>query len=207
MLAVGFTVALLASCATHYHRTILVGGETYCAKHHRPLISVRGFQSSSNPLVLVHSADPRSVPCDKRSPNRIGDDQHLIRSSIHIERATVTYCPVCAAEYWRCMGGDRHLTESDIHDITALALRQPQFRRPVIRIVPVYEDHALVVGGREDHGGDIFTDFSVARRQGRWVVAYPVDSHRVTAVGRPVWVPSTTKRPNQTMKPTAGSNE
>lgn len=197
-----FSAALLAGCATQHHRTVVVGAQTYCAKHHRPLISVRGFQSSSNPLMLVQDADPRSVPCDEHSPNRIGDDQHLTRNSIHVERTTVTYCPICATEYWQCMGGGQSLSEHDIQQITALALQQRGFRRPVIRIVPVYDRHALVVGGGEDHVGDIFTDLGVAQRHGRWVVAYPIDSHRIVAVGRSPWIPSTTKRPNQAMERT-----
>jgi hypothetical protein len=185
------SIALLTGCATDqrpwlhpYRPTTKVGGLTYCAKHHRPLVSVRGFQSSSDPLVLVHSADPHSVVCDERSPNSLNEDQHLTRTSLHVERTTVTYCPICAAEYWQCMGGDHQLTQHDIQQITPLALHTPSFRQPIIRIFPVYEHHVIVVGGAEDHVGDVFTDLGVAERRGRWVVAYPVDTHRITAVGQ-----------------------
>jgi hypothetical protein len=181
--------ALLLGCATQYRRTVVVDGQRHCGKHQRPLISVRGFQSSSNPLVLVHSADPRSAPCDARSPNRIYDDQRLTRTSLHVEHATVTYCPLCAAEYWQCMGGQRALTASDIQQITALVLRQSEFRRPIIRIFPVYEHHAVAIGGAEDRVGDIFTVVGIAQRGQRWVVAHPVDRHRIIAVGRPRWTP------------------
>jgi hypothetical protein len=100
------------------------------------------------------------------------------------------------------MGAGQSLSEHDIQQITAFALQQPGFRRPVIRIVPVYDRHAVAVGGGEDRVGDIFTDLGVAQRHGRWVVAYPSDSHRIVAVGRSQWAPNSTKRPNQTMQRT-----
>lgn len=197
------SAALLLGCATQHHRTIVVGGLKYCAKHHRPLISVRGFQSSSDPLVLVHSADPHSVVCDERFPNSIYEDQHLTRTSLHVERTTVTYCPLCAAGYWQCMGGDRQLTDADIQQITALALHTPGFRHPIIRIFPVYERHAIAVGGGEEHVGDVFSDLGVAQRHGHWVVAYPADTHRIVALGQPRWAEIPSKRPNQAMQRTA----
>lgn len=178
------SAAMLLGCATQYRRTVIVGGQRYCAKHHRPLITVRGFQSSSDPLVLVHSADPRSVPCDERSPNRIYDDQRLTRTKIHVERADVTYCPVCAAEYWQCMGGALRPGEQAIRQIAAFVLHCSDFRQPLIRIVPMAEDRVLVVGGHEEQVGDVFTDLGVSQRHGRWVVTYPGENHRIIALGR-----------------------
>ena len=188
-LLVACIAPLLLGCATEQRRTVVVDGKTHCARHSRPLISVQGFQAGSDPLVLVHSAEPRSRPCGERSPNRIYDDQNLTRTSLHGDRARVTYCPVCAADYWRCMGGERELGRMDVQHITALALRQHGFRRPILRIFPVYEHHAVAVGGAEDQVSDVFTYLSVAQRDGRWAVAYPLRSHRIVALGQPRWAP------------------
>jgi hypothetical protein len=65
------------------------------------------------------------------------------------------------------------------------------------------DDRALVVGGREEHAGDVFTDIGVSRRHGRWVVTYPSNRHRIIAVGRSQWTPKATQRPNQAMQRTA----
>ena len=62
----------------------------------------------------------------------------------------------------------------------------------------------LVVGGQEEHVGDAFTDIGVSQQGGRWLVTYPGDSHRIIALGRSQWAPSSTKRPNHAMQRTAG---
>jgi hypothetical protein len=178
------TLVSLAGARAEWKPTVLVRGKHYCAEHHRPLVSVRGFQSSSNPLTLVHSADPRSAVCGERAPNRIGDDQRLIRSKIHIEPHIVTYCPQCAAAYWQCMGRDQQLSDSDIQQMISLVSRRPDFRKPVIRIVPMYEGYVLVIGGHEKRVGDVFSDLGVAKRRGKWIVAYPVNLYRVIALRR-----------------------
>ena len=193
-LLIALAVTMLCGCATQHRRTVIVSGQVYCAKHHRALVSVPGFQAPPN--MLVHSADPQSVPCDGRAPNHIFDTERLTRNSLHSDRGTVTFCPVCAADYWRCMGGDRQLTERDVQQITALAVRTPGFRQPIIRIFPVYEHHAIAVGGVENHVGDVFAHLGVARRHDVWVVAHPLKTFRIVALGLPQGVQLPAKRPN-----------
>jgi hypothetical protein len=82
------------------------------------------------------------------------------------------------------MGGDHRLAEADIQQITSLVMRRSDFRHPLIRIFPVYEQRALAIGGHEDHVGDVFTDIGLTRRRGRWVISSPADSHRILALGR-----------------------
>jgi hypothetical protein len=183
---IGFlSAALLSGCASHAghtKRTIDIAGQTSCTKHRIPLITVRGFESK--PLMLVHDADPRSVPCDERSPNRIWDSQNLARDHLRPVRALITYCPRCAAEFWQCMGGDHRLTEADTQQITSLVMRRSDFPHPLIRIFPVYEQRALAIGGHEDHVDDVFSDIGLTRRHGCWFISSQADSHRILALGR-----------------------
>jgi hypothetical protein len=182
---VGFIVAgFLSACAINsgeVKRTVVIGGQVSCAKHRISLITVRGFEAE--PLMLVHSADPRSVPCDERAPNRIWDSQHLIRTSLHPVRGIVTYCPRCEAEYTECLAGYR-LSDSDVQHIRALVLRRADVRETIIRIVAVDTGRALVDAGREEHVGDVFDDVGVTKRQGRWHIPSSIDAHKVIATGQ-----------------------
>jgi hypothetical protein len=182
-LALSFTIVISPGNAGA-KTAMTANASTYCMTHERPLVTVNGFQSTSNPLVLVHAADPRSVACDKHAPNRIPDDQHLTRSKIHIIPHAVTYCPQCAADYWECMGNYEHLSKKDIGEITALVLMRGDFRKPVIRIIPLSKTRSLVVGGRERKAGDFFSDIGLSKRGGRWVVQYAGVSHRILALGK-----------------------
>jgi hypothetical protein len=178
-----FAAALLSGCSTtgEVKRTVVVGGQVCCARHRIALITVRGFEAK--PLTLVHSADPRSSQCDERTPNRIWDSQHLIRTSLHPVRHIVTYCPRCEAEYTDCLA-DWRLSDTDIQQITALVSRRTDIRKPVIRIVAVDKNHALVDAGHEEHVKDIFDELGVTKRQQRWQVSSSIDAHRVIATGR-----------------------
>ncbi len=88
-LLIACSAAMLFGCATSITAQSLLA-DRHIARSITGRSSRFVFQSSSDPLVLVHSADPRSVPCDERSPNRIYDDQRLTRTKIHVERADVT---------------------------------------------------------------------------------------------------------------------
>ena len=177
-------LALLSSCATPMDQgkpVVMISGQKCCVKHRIPLISVRGYGASEG--TLVHMDDPRVAICNERAPNHIWDSRRLYRTQLHHRRATVTFCPRCEAEFWQCIGGDRKLSENDIREINLLLLRPSDIRKPVLRIVPDATDHALVDTGEEDHVGAIFTEFAVARRHGRWVVASPIKEHAVIARG------------------------
>jgi hypothetical protein len=190
---IGIIAALLTSCASMqrpwlhpYRPTSTIGGQTYCAKHHIPTISIIGYHSiqSQEKIVLVHDWDPQALKCNPDNPNRLADDSKFHRTSIHSVRGIITFCPLCDADYWHCRGGDHQLSDADVQQITALVTRYPEFRRPILRIFAVYSPNAVAMGGRQERVGDIFTDIGLAKRGDRWVVAYPVSSHRVVAIGR-----------------------
>jgi hypothetical protein len=176
-------VALLSGCATvgAAKRTVVIAGQVCCAKHRIPLISVRGFEAKA--LMLVHSADPRSPQCHDRTPNPIWDTQHLIRTSLHPVRHIVTYCARCEAEYTECLA-DWRLSDTDIQQVRALVSRRKDIRKPIIRIVAVDKNRALVETGNEEHVGDIFEDFGVTKRQERWRISSSIDPHRIFATGQ-----------------------
>ena len=77
------------------------------------------------------------------------------------------------------------MSNDDVQQITALVSSRRDFRRPLIRIFPIYEHYAVAIGGHEDHVGDVFTDVRVVRRHGRWMISDPVTARRIVAVGRP----------------------
>jgi hypothetical protein len=190
---VGIVALALAGCASTtrpwlnpYRPTVSVRGLTYCAKHSIPTISVRGYHSirTRDRLVLVHDWDPRSLRCGEDSPNRLPDDSSFNQSSLRPVRGLITFCAPCAQDYWHCRGGGRSLLDADIQKITSLAMQDPTFRRPLVRIFAVYSPNAVAIGGRQERVGDVFTNVGLEKSNGRWRVAYPVSSHRVVAVGR-----------------------
>ena len=97
---------------------------------------------------------------------------------------TITYCPLCDADYWHCHGGGRQLGETDIQQITSIVMHHSEFHKPILRIFAVYSPNAVVIGGRQERVGDVFSDIGLAKLGDRWVIAYPVSSHRVVATGR-----------------------
>jgi hypothetical protein len=82
------------------------------------------------------------------------------------------------------MGNYEHLSKKDIDAIMGLVLMRRDFKKPVIRVIPFSKTRALVVGGREGEVGDLFSDLSVSKRGGRWVVQYAGVSHRIVASGK-----------------------
>jgi hypothetical protein len=182
--AIGFlTAALVSGCVTtgEVKHTVVIAGQVCCAKHRIPLITVRGFEAK--PLTLVHSADPSSPQCDERTPNRIWDRQHLVRTSLHPVRHVVTYCPRCDAEYTDCLA-DWHLSDSDTQQITALVSRRHNIRKPIIRIVAVDKNRALVDAGHEARVADIFDEFGVTKREETWQLSSSIGAHTVIATGQ-----------------------
>ncbi|MEY2578473.1 MAG: hypothetical protein QOI49_1297 [Verrucomicrobiota bacterium] len=189
----GLVVAVLSSPALAesssprpYRPTTTIRGLTYCAKHHIPTISVIAYHSinTRDRLVLVHDWSPQAMKCTDLYPNRLADDSRLSRTSIHSMRGRITFCARCSWEYYHCKGGNRRLTDSDIQQITSLALDEPRFRKPILHIFAVYSPNAIAVGGGEGHVGDVFTDIGLEKRRGRWSITSPASSHRIVAVGR-----------------------
>jgi hypothetical protein len=176
--------AVLGACATNsgeVNRTVVLGGQVCCVKHRIALITVCGFEAK--PLTLVHSADPRSPVCEKRTPNRIWDSQHLIRTTLHPVRAVITYCPRCEVDYIECLAGYR-LSSTDVQQIGVLVSRRSDIRKPIIRILSVDVNRALVDAGHEEHIGDVFDEVGVTKHQGRWRISSSIDAHKVIATGK-----------------------
>jgi hypothetical protein len=189
----GILALLLAGCAANerpwlhpYRPTTTEGGFTYCAKHHIPTISVIGYHSvrTHDRIVFVHDYSPECEKCWQDSPNRLADDAKFHRTKIHSVRGRITFCPLCDADYWHCYGGNRSLSDEDVQQITSLVMQHPQFHKPILRIFAVYSPNAVVIGGHQEHVGDVFSKIGLEKRRGRWIVAYPVSSHRIIAIGR-----------------------
>jgi hypothetical protein len=63
-------------------------------------------------------------------------------------------------------------------------VRHSEFLKPILRVFAVRGPNAVVLGGRQEHVGDVFSEIGLRKRGDKWVVAYPVSSHRVIAIGR-----------------------
>ena len=177
-------VALLTGCATHsseFKRTVTISGQKCCVKHRIPLISVRGFQVK--PTLLVHCGTERCATCDERTPNRIEDREHLLRTHLHSFRAVVTYCPLCEAEFVRCVA-EHQLSDRDIQEIRAVVSHRSDVRQSIIRIVPVDTNRALVDTGAEGSIGEVFDEFGITRRDEGWYISSSIDAHKIIAVGQ-----------------------
>lgn len=183
-----FVILGLASVlpAKEPKQTYIRHGQTYCAKHHIPTISVMGYRPYETPgdLVLVHDYNPHVDKCWPESPNRLPDDRSFDRTSIHTVRGIITFCPLCDADYRRCYGGDRQLSDIDLAQITSLVARHPEFHRPILRMFAVGKPNAIAIGGHQGRVDDLFSDMVFEKHDGRWMVAHPASSHRIVAVGR-----------------------
>ena len=71
------------------------------------------------------------------------------------------------------------LSRSDIQEIRALVLRRSDIRKPLSRILADRPDEAWITTGRPGYGGEPFNVFTVAKRNGRWVVDSPIREERI----------------------------
>jgi hypothetical protein len=195
-LVVFTVVTLFTSCVSDrrpwlhpFKPTTTVGSLTYCRKHHIPLISVVGYHSENGPekIVLVHSAEPLAHVCDDDCPNAMWDDCALKRTELHPVRRVITFCLSCTVEWWNCISGYRQLDDADLQQITSLILRDPKFRKPVIRVFGGVRGSVGAVGGRAEQAGDVFAVVGLKKHHGKWRFDSPVSSHRVVAVGQSLW--------------------
>lgn len=161
-------------------------GQTYCAVHHVPTVSIAGYWPSEPPggLTLVHDYSPRVDRCWPSSPNRLPDDRSFNRTSIHTAKGIITFCPFCDADYRRCYGGDRRLSRADRDQIAFIVRRNPQFRKPIIRTFATAKQRAVAIGGHQARVDDVFSDIVLDKLNGRWVVVRPAVPHRIVAIGR-----------------------
>ena len=94
------TLTMLASCACKpWHGPAVIrsrSGQAICAKHHIPLISVRGYQAPDGALVDPYRAWHDIAVC---FPNHVPEYQSLVRDVRDVPLAVrITYCPVCERE-------------------------------------------------------------------------------------------------------------
>jgi hypothetical protein len=169
-----------------YRPTTTLGGLVYCAKHHIPTISVIGYHSivTREKIVLVHDWAPQALKCGDDSPNTLPEDTNFDRTNVHSVRGRITFCPLCYAEYRHCYDGNRPLSDEDIQQITSTIERDSEFRKPILHLFAVRGPNAVVIGGRQEHVGDVFSEVGLRKRGDKWVVAYPASSHRIIAIGR-----------------------
>lgn len=175
---------LLPGCATpspELKRTASIAGLRCCIKHRIPLISVRGF--TVKPTLLVHCGTERCAECDGHTPNRIADRDHLYKTHIHRFRAIVSYCSLCEAEFEKCIAETR-LAKEDLTQITAVVARRPDVREPILRIITVNPEDALVDTGAEQRIGDVFNEFVLSKERGVWRISSPIFKHQIIAVGK-----------------------
>src|SRR3954464_1172387 len=164
-------VALLTGCAIHsseFKPSVTIAGQKCCVKHRIPLISVRGFQTK--PTILVHCHTERCATCTWDAPNRIEEREHLYRTRLHRVPAIVTYCPLCEAEFIACVA-EYQLPDRGTQQIRTLVSPRSHVRQPVIRIVAIDTESALVVTGAEHSVGDVFDELGVAQREGKWYIS------------------------------------
>jgi hypothetical protein len=158
----------------------------YCAKHHIPTISVIGYHSivTREKIVLVHDWAPQALRCGDDSPNTLPEDTNFDRTNVHSVRGRITFCPLCYAEYRHCYDGNRQLSDEDIREITSVVGQQSDFHKPILHLFAVRGPNAVVIGGRQEHVGDVFSEIGLRKRGDKWIIADPVSSHRIVAIGR-----------------------
>jgi hypothetical protein len=103
MAAVALLFGLVAcvNCTELNKHPIIVSasGQKFCARHHIPLITVRGFRAPGNPLVFYHPVNRAQQRVEDCNPNYIYPDHSLYRNKRCPIPAWVTYCPNCEDAY------------------------------------------------------------------------------------------------------------
>ncbi len=88
----------LSACSTDWRGPAVLrsaSGRRICAKHHVPLITVRGFEATSDTLVDPYEA---WFQIAAPYPNHIPEYQSLQRDRDFSEPTMITYCPKCQHE-------------------------------------------------------------------------------------------------------------
>lgn len=84
------------------------------------------------------------------------------------------------------------VTRQDVREIELLVAQRADILKPVIRVhvVSTIPENSLlngkieVVAGRDDHVGDTFDTFTVAKRHGRWAVTSPIQRDSIIVTGQ-----------------------
>jgi hypothetical protein len=96
-------VAGCMNCQQTMRNPIIVSssGQAFCARHHIPLVTVRGYAvrgwNHPNRREAVYTNIGDMVIVEACNPNSILPQQSLHRSKQYPERALVRYCPRCQA--------------------------------------------------------------------------------------------------------------
>ena len=98
--------AFLTACETTYQEGATIksaSGQTLCAKHHIPLVSLHAWQAPTHgdKIYLVHQAGyPYYYLAEEHCPNHIPQHVAFHRGGIFQEKTTVHYCSLCEKEFW-----------------------------------------------------------------------------------------------------------
>ena len=78
------------------------------------------------------------------------------------------------------------VTRQDVSEIEQMVTRRSDILKPVVSVDlmdigggRVWTSHIVVVTGRNDHIGDTFEMFRVAKRDGRWRITSPVQRETI----------------------------
>jgi hypothetical protein len=63
------------------------------------------------------------------------------------------------------------ISRRDIRDIESLVARNPQIRKPIVRMMAWKPDSVQVVTGSDEHRGDTYNLVHAVKRHGRWRLA------------------------------------
>ena len=69
-------------------------GQKLCARHHIPLVTVRGYQRGGSQVVLYHFHGQSHI-ADYCNPNHVDPHYSLQRTNTYSVPTRVTYCPLC----------------------------------------------------------------------------------------------------------------
>ena len=75
------------------------------------------------------------------------------------------------------------LSHSDVQQIKLLVAQRPNIGQPIFRIWVDRPNNALVQAGRDSYVGDVFSEFRVAKKHGRWQIASKVTEARILVTG------------------------
>ena len=78
----------------------------------------------------------------------------------------------------------RQLSDEDTRKITSVVGQQSDFHNPILHLFAVRDPNAVVIGGRQEHVGDVFCEIGWRKRGDKWIIADPISTHSIVAVGR-----------------------
>jgi hypothetical protein len=71
------------------------------------------------------------------------------------------------------------LSDGDVEQIKLLVSQRSDIRKPIFRIWVDRPDSVLVQSGRQSYVGDMFDEFRVSKKRGRWEIASKITEARI----------------------------